>query len=78
MLFDILYDRLRNEVPHAHVALEEQPDLGGRNIVLDELVHNIDVVFEFLTERSKRVFDISSCALNCKDLVCAIRISALG
>lgn len=48
MLIDIVDNLIRNVVTNALSALAEQADLGGRDIVLNELRDDTDVVLPFL------------------------------
>ena len=58
-----LDDRVRNQVPDTEVLLQEQADLGGADVVLDDLADHPDVVL-ILPERGKGFVDIGSGALD--------------
>ena len=63
MLVDVLNDRSRNEISHAHLALEEQADLGAADVVLDQLLDHVDVFFPVLQAR-QGVVDVGACTLD--------------
>ena len=48
---DVLHDGLRDEVADGHVAAAEEADLGGGDVVLDELLDDPNVVFPRLEGR---------------------------
>ena len=51
MLLDVVDDRVRDEIPHAHLASQKQTDLGAADIVLDQLLDDVDVVLPRLQAR---------------------------
>jgi len=55
VLFDVPDDGLGHEVADAHVATAEETDLGGRNVVLHQLLNDVDVVFPLLELRQSLV-----------------------
>lgn len=63
VLFDIVDHRHGNKIPHAHLAPQEETNLGTTNIVLDELLDDVDVVLPGL-ETGECLINISSTALN--------------
>lgn len=64
MLVDVVHDLVRNVITDALSALTEKADLGGRNIILDELWNNTNVVLPLL-QTDKGIV--------CAVLVCAYR-----
>lgn len=67
MLLNIVNNRHRNQVPNTHLPPQEQPDLGTADIVLDELLNNVDIIFPGL-ERSEGFIDVGSAAFDNKRL----------
>lgn len=67
VLFDVVDDRYRNEIAHTHLAPQKEPDLGTADIVLDELLDDIDVVFPWL-QTGQRLIDVGATALDNKRL----------
>lgn len=63
LFFNVLDNRLGNEVANAHVTLPEQADLCAGNVVLHQLLHHMDVVFPLLQIRQCFV-DVGSRSLN--------------
>lgn len=51
VLFDVADDRYGDQITHAHLAAQEEADLGAADVVLDELLDDIDVVFPRLQGR---------------------------
>lgn len=68
MLFDVVNDRDRDQVAHTHLTAQEQPNFGAADIILDELLDDMDVVFPRL-QGCEGFVDISSTAFNDKGLV---------
>jgi hypothetical protein len=46
--FDVVHHWLWDEIANRHVATTKETNLGGRDIVLDQLLDDPDVVFPFL------------------------------
>lgn len=47
MLFNVFPDKLWDQVADALAPCEGSPDLGGRDVIGDPLVHQVDVVLVF-------------------------------
>jgi hypothetical protein len=65
-----LHNGVWNQVPDAQVLLQEQPDLGRADVVLDDLADDPDVLL-VLPERSKSLVDVGPGALNDESAVLA-------
>lgn len=68
MLFDVLNNRDRDQVADAHFTAQEQSDFGAADVVLDELLDDMDVVFPWL-QGCEGFVDIGPTAFNYKGLV---------
>lgn len=62
MVFDIVNDLLRHEIPDRHVSPTEQSDLSGGNVVLDQLLDDPDIVSPLL-QGSKSLVNVGAGAL---------------
>lgn len=63
VFFDVMDDRDRNKIADAHFASQKESDLGAADIVLDELLDDIDVVFPGL-ESCEGFVDVGSAAFD--------------
>lgn len=45
VVLDVVDDGDGDQIAHAHLAAQEEADLGAADIVLDELLDDVDVVF---------------------------------
>lgn len=59
MLFDVVDNRYGNQIAHAHLTPKEEADLCAADIVLNELLDDVDVVFPWLQGR-KGLVDVGS------------------
>lgn len=59
MLVDVVDDLVRDVVANALAALAEEADLGGRDIVLDELRNNTNVVLPLLKADKSIIYKLS-------------------
>jgi hypothetical protein len=70
--------RIRNQVPDAEVLLQEQPDFGGADVVLNHLVDDPDVVL-ILPQRLEGLVDVGARAFDDESPVAAQdRVQVLG
>jgi hypothetical protein len=63
VLLNVMNDRNGNEVAHTHLTPQEKPDLCAANIILNELLDDMDVIFPGL-QTGKGFIDICATALN--------------
>lgn len=63
VLFDVMDDRDGDEIADAHLPSQKESDLGAADIVLDELLDDIDVVFPGL-EGCEGFVDVGSAAFD--------------
>lgn len=63
VLLDVVDDRDRDQVAHAHLSTQEQADFGATDIVLDQLLNNVNVIFPWL-EGCESFVDIGSTAFH--------------
>ena len=63
VLFDVMDDRDRDQVAHAHLTAQKKSDLCAADIVLNELLDDIDVIFPWL-KGCEGFVDIGSAALD--------------
>lgn len=63
VLLDVVDDGDGDQVAHAHFSTQEETDLGAADVVLDQLLDNVDVVFPRL-QSCKRFVDIGSTAFH--------------
>lgn len=62
VFLDILHDGFWDEIPDRHVAAQEEADLGGGDVILDELLDHPDVVLPGL-EGGEGLVDVGAGAL---------------
>ena len=63
VLFDVVDDGNGDQVADAHLTTQEETDLGAADVVLDELLYDIDVVFPWL-EGCQGFVDVGSAAFD--------------
>ena len=63
VLFDVVDDGNGDQVADAHLPTQEETDFGAADVVLDELLDDIDVVFPWL-QGCQGFVDVGSAALD--------------
>ena len=63
MLLDVVNNRYRNQIAHAHLTPKEKADFRAADIVLNELLDDVDVVLPWL-QGCEGLVDIGSAAFD--------------
>ena len=77
VLLNVMNDRNGDEVSYTHLTPQEKPDLCAADIILNELLDDMDVIFPGL-QASKGFIDICATALNNEGLVKVLAAHFLG
>ena len=63
MLLNVVNDGHGDEVAHTHLTSQEKPNFGTADIVLDELLDHVDIVFPWL-QTSQSLINVGAAALH--------------